>query len=103
MSPTTLQVRKKGSITLPVELRSKYGVDEGDIFTLIDLGDGSFLLTPRVSEVNRMGNRVAEMMSQYNLTEDDLIAALDKEREDYYREHYVDEPTRDDEANHFSR
>jgi bifunctional DNA-binding transcriptional regulator/antitoxin component of YhaV-PrlF toxin-antitoxin module len=103
MSPTTLQVRKKGSITLPVELRSKYGVDEGDIFTLIDLGDGSFLLTPRVSEVNRMGNRVAEMMSQYNLTEDDLIAALDEEREEYYREHYVDKPSRDDEANHFSR
>jgi bifunctional DNA-binding transcriptional regulator/antitoxin component of YhaV-PrlF toxin-antitoxin module len=98
MSPTTLQVRKKGSITLPVELRSKYGVDEGDIFTLIDLGDGSFLLTPRVSEVNRMGNRVAEMMSQYNLTEDDLIAALDEEREEYYREHYVDRPPRDEKA-----
>lgn len=97
MSPTTLQVRKKGSITLPVELRSKYGVDEGDIFTLIDLGDGSFLLTPRISEVNRIGNRVAEMMSQYNLTEDDLIAALDEEREEYYREHYVEKP-RDEKA-----
>ncbi|TLM98909.1 hypothetical protein FDZ73_22710 [bacterium] len=96
MSPTTLQVRKKGSITLPVELRSKYGVDEGDIFTLIDLGDGSFLLTPRVSEVNRIGNRVAEMMAKYNLTEDDLIAALDEEREDYYREHYVNKPPRDE-------
>lgn len=98
MSPTTLQVRKKGSITLPVELRSKYGVDEGDIFTLIDLGDGSFLLTPRVSEVNRIGNRVAETMAQYDLTEEQLIAALDDEREAYYREHYVDKPPRDEKA-----
>jgi len=96
MSPTTLQVRKKGSITLPVELRSKYGFNEGDIFTLIDLGDGSFLLTPRVSEVNRIGSRVAEMMEKYNLSEDDLIAALDEEREAYYREHYVDRPPRDE-------
>lgn len=96
MSPTILQVRKKGSITLPVELRSKYGVDEGDIFTLIDLGDGSFLLTPRVFEVNRIGNRVAEMMSQYDLTEEELIAALDEEREAYYREHYFDKPARDE-------
>lgn len=96
MSQTILQVRKKGSITLPVELRSKYGFNEGDVFTLIDLGDGSFLLTPRVSEVNRIGNRVAEMMAQYDLTEEELIAALDEEREAYYREHYVDKPARDE-------
>lgn len=98
MSQTTLQVRKKGSITLPIELRSKYGVDEGDIFTLIDLGDGSFLLTPRVSEVNRLGKRVAEAMAQYDLSEEELIAALDEEREAYYREHYVDRPPRDEKA-----
>lgn len=98
MSPTTLQVRKKGSITLPVELRSKYGVDEGDIFTLIDLGDGSFLLTPQISEVNRLGKRVAETIAQYDLTEEDLITALDEEREAYYREHFVDKPPRDEKA-----
>jgi bifunctional DNA-binding transcriptional regulator/antitoxin component of YhaV-PrlF toxin-antitoxin module len=38
----TIQIRKKGSITLPLESRHKYDLDEGDIFTLIDLGDGSF-------------------------------------------------------------
>jgi bifunctional DNA-binding transcriptional regulator/antitoxin component of YhaV-PrlF toxin-antitoxin module len=31
MSTNTIQVRKKGSITLPMDLRTKYGVDEGDI------------------------------------------------------------------------
>jgi len=98
MSSTILQVRKKGSITLPVELRVKYGVNEGDVLTLIDLGDGSFLLTPRISEVNLLGKRVAEMMAQYDLSEEDLIAALEEERETYYREHYVDKPSADEKA-----
>lgn len=36
---TTMQLRKKESLTLPVEIRAKYHLDEGDVFSLIDLGD----------------------------------------------------------------
>lgn len=48
MKTSTIQIRKKGNLTLPMKLRSKYGLGEGDVLTLIDLGDGSFLLTPRI-------------------------------------------------------
>jgi bifunctional DNA-binding transcriptional regulator/antitoxin component of YhaV-PrlF toxin-antitoxin module len=89
MAASTIQVRKKGSITLPMDLRAKYNVDEGDIFTLIDLGDGSFLLTPRISQVNRLGDRVAEILNAENVTLDDLLSTLDEERERYYQERYV--------------
>lgn len=54
MVTMTVQIRRKGVITLPVEMRRRYGLDEGDVFTLLDLGDGSFLLTPRVSQVGRL-------------------------------------------------
>ena len=89
MSATIIQIRKKGSLTLPVDLRNKYKLNEGDILTLIDLGDGSFLLTPRVSQVNRLGDRVAEAVADYNVSLDDLLSTLDEEREQYYREHYA--------------
>jgi bifunctional DNA-binding transcriptional regulator/antitoxin component of YhaV-PrlF toxin-antitoxin module len=89
MSSTTVQVRKKGSLTLPMELRNKYGVDEGDVFTLIDMGDGSFLLTPRISQVNRLGDRVAEILDADGIALDDLLTALDEERERYYQERYA--------------
>lgn len=85
----TIQIRKKGSLTLPVELRSKYELDEGDVFTIVDLGDGSFLLTPGVSKVNRLGDRVAEAVGEYNVSLDELLATLDDERETYYRERYA--------------
>jgi len=51
MATTTVQIRRKGLITLPAELRRQYNLTEGDALTLVDLGDGSFLLTPRVSQV----------------------------------------------------
>ncbi len=91
MSTNIVQIRKKGSLTLPINLRSKYGVDEGDVFTLIDLGDGSFLLTPNISQVNRLGDRVSEILNDEGASLDDLLSSLDEEREQYYQEHYAKE------------
>lgn len=89
MTTNTIQVRKKGSFTLPMDLRTKHGVDEGDVFTVIDMGDGSFLFTPRISQVIRLGDRVAEMLSAEGVSLYDLLNTLDDERERYYQEHYV--------------
>lgn len=91
MTATTIQVRKKGSFTLPMELRNKYGVGDGDVFTLIDMGGGSFLLTPRISQVNRLGDRVAEMLQEEGVTLDELLNSLDDERKRYYQERYARE------------
>ena len=32
-----IQVRNRGTITLPAELREKYNIDTGDILRLVDL------------------------------------------------------------------
>lgn len=89
MADKIVQIRKKGNLTLPIELRNKYGFNEGDILTVIDLGEGVILLTPRASQVNRLGNRVAEKLAEAGVSLDDLLQTLDEERERYYREHYV--------------
>jgi len=86
---TTIQIRSKGAVTIPVELRRKYGLDEGDIITLIDLGDGSFLLTPKVSKVDRLGDRVAQAMAKEGVSLDEILSALDDERARYYLERYA--------------
>ncbi len=85
----SIQIRGKGTLTLPIELRRKYRLFDGDIITLIDLGDGSFLLTPIVTQVDYKGNRVAEALAEAGVTEDDVLKALDEEREYYYQEHYA--------------
>lgn len=90
MSTTLLQLRRKGVITLPVELRRRYGLNEGDIFTLVDLGDGTFLLSPQVSQVARQGDRVSQIMAEEQVSLEEMLELLDQEREDYYRDQYVE-------------
>lgn len=86
---TTIQIRGKGAVTLPIELRRKYGLEEGDIITLIDLGEGSFLLTPKVTQVDRLGDRVAQAMAKEGVSLDEILVVLDEERERYYQERYA--------------
>jgi bifunctional DNA-binding transcriptional regulator/antitoxin component of YhaV-PrlF toxin-antitoxin module len=88
MSAVNIQLRRKGILTLPVSLRRKYNLDENDVFTLEDLGDGSFLLIPQISRVARLGDRVAEAMAEEEVSLEDMMKALDEERENYYRERY---------------
>lgn len=40
-----IQVRNRGVITLPMNIREKYRIKAGDTFRLVDL-DGVFVLTP---------------------------------------------------------
>jgi bifunctional DNA-binding transcriptional regulator/antitoxin component of YhaV-PrlF toxin-antitoxin module len=89
MSAVNIQLRRKGILTLPISLRRKYDLAENDVFTLEDLGNGSFLLIPQVSKVARLGDRVAEVMAEEGVSQEEMLEALDEEREDYYREHYV--------------
>ncbi len=86
---TTVQMRGKGTITFPAKLRSKYKLQEGEVFTIIDLGGGSFLLKPKVLEVDKLANRIAKRLKEENVTLDDLLQTLDEERKKYYQENYV--------------
>lgn len=86
---TTLQIRAKGRITLPASLRKKYGLKEGGVLTLIEIGDGTFMLAPKVSKVNQLADKVARKAKEANVTLEDLLTTLDEERERYYKEHYA--------------
>jgi bifunctional DNA-binding transcriptional regulator/antitoxin component of YhaV-PrlF toxin-antitoxin module len=89
MTTMTIQIRRRGVLTLPAELRRRYDIDEGDAFTLVDLGEGSFLLISQVSRVAHLGDQVARLMEEQGVTVEQILEALDEEREAYYREHYV--------------
>lgn len=83
----TVQVRKRGTLTLPAELREKYGIKPGDTFRLVDL-DGIFILTPMVPLVPELAREIERMREELGLSSEDLLAALREQREAYYREHY---------------
>ncbi len=89
MGKSIVQIRGKGSLTLPVELRRKYQLNDGDIYTLIDLGDGSFLLAPQTIAVDRLSDRVAAILAEDDISLEEVLQTLDEERQRYYQERYA--------------
>ena len=56
---------------------------------MIELGDGSFLLTPLITKVDRFGDRVARVMAEEEISLKEIMETLDEERERYYQERYA--------------
>jgi AbrB family looped-hinge helix DNA binding protein len=84
----TIQVRQRGTVTLPAELREKYGIQAGDSFRLVDM-DGVFVLTPMVSMVPELAREIDRMRLEAGLSTAELLATLREQRGRYYRETYA--------------
>jgi bifunctional DNA-binding transcriptional regulator/antitoxin component of YhaV-PrlF toxin-antitoxin module len=89
---TVIQVRDRGVITLPAELRTKYGIENGDIFRLVDL-DGVFVLTPMVPMVPELAREIEQARLEAGLSIEDLLHSLREQRQRYNQENYgTDKP-----------
>ena len=82
---TTVKIRRKGTITIPAKLRKEYKLEEGQTLTVIDLGKGAILLTPKVSQVDKLANQIAEKFKDESITLEDLLQALNEIRKTYNR------------------
>lgn len=79
---TTIQVRERGVITLPADLREKYKIDTGQIFRLVDL-DGIFVFVPMVPIVPELANEIERLRLEAGLSMEDLLVSLREQREKY--------------------
>jgi AbrB family looped-hinge helix DNA binding protein len=86
---STVQVRDRGVLTLPAELREKYGIRSGDTFRLVDL-DGIFVLTPMVPMVPELAREIERARIEAGLSTDDLLRTLREQREQYRPERHDD-------------
>jgi AbrB family looped-hinge helix DNA binding protein len=85
----TVQVRDRGVLTLPAELREKYGIRPGDILRLVDL-DGLFVLTPMAPIVPELAYEIERLRREAGLTTEDLLQTLREQRARYHAERYTE-------------
>jgi bifunctional DNA-binding transcriptional regulator/antitoxin component of YhaV-PrlF toxin-antitoxin module len=62
-----IQMRKKGSVTIPIELRKRYRIDEGD---------------PRQSVLPKLVAEIETLRQKNNITLEELIQGVSKERKE---------------------
>jgi bifunctional DNA-binding transcriptional regulator/antitoxin component of YhaV-PrlF toxin-antitoxin module len=92
MIETTLQVRKRGVVTFPSDLRERYGIREGDSFRLLDV-DGIFVLTPLTPMVPQLAREIERLRLEAGLSVEEFLNGLREQRARYTAEKYAkDQP-----------
>lgn len=85
MESRIVQVRGRGTLTLPASIRERYGISEGDPITLVDL-DGIVVLSPKIGVVPKLADEIARLREESGVPLEDLIAGVREERRRYYTE-----------------
>jgi len=71
-----VQVGRRGIITIPKELRDRNNIEEGNLLTLMDFGDGVLIMGPQRSRVDEIANKVARHLQDSGESLESLLATL---------------------------
>jgi AbrB family looped-hinge helix DNA binding protein len=82
MRAKTVQIRARGTVTLPARIRERYDLNEGDPLTLVDL-DGAILLTPRLSVIDKLTAEIEYLRTEAGLSLEELLAGVREQRAQY--------------------
>ena len=78
-----VQVVRRGIITLPKDLRDHNNIEEGDMLTLIDLGDGVVVMSPQRSRVDEIANKLAKEWQDSGESLESMLTTLREVRAEY--------------------
>ncbi len=87
MMTTTIQVRQRGSLTLPAKVRERYNIQAGDSFTLVDF-DGVLVLTPMSPLVPELAREIERARVEAGLSVEEMLIDLRRQRERYTSEKF---------------
>lgn len=83
----TIQVRQRGQVTIPGQLREALSIKDGDTLTVIQVG-ANFFVSPKPLRTPELSNRIADIMEQEGVTLADLLEDLPAIREEIFHERY---------------
>jgi len=85
--PRTTRVRIRGQITIPQDIREEMNLDEQATVSIFRVGK-VLLMTPKRLERASLAKRVEREMKREEVTLEDLLADLRRQRKRYLEEAY---------------
>lgn len=82
-----IQVRQRGQLTLPSKLRELMNIDDGDVLTLVSVGE-TLVLIPKPLRTPQLTEQLASLMEDAGVTLADMLADLPRIREELSAERY---------------
>jgi AbrB family looped-hinge helix DNA binding protein len=83
----TAEVKSRGQLTIPKKVRVMSHLEEGQIVSIIPVGD-SVIITPRRLELDEARREIKRILKGTGISPEELLAGLKEEREKLYRETY---------------
>lgn len=75
MSNNSLEVRDRGQVTLPKQLRDSLHLEKGDALRGVQVGD-AIVLIPQRMELDKLRRQIRRLMKQHGITAHELLKDL---------------------------
>ena len=87
MKTFTAEIKSRGQLTIPKKIRVMSHLEEGQIVSIIPVGD-SVIIDPKRLELDDARREIKRMLKETGVSLDDLLAGLKEEREKVYLDTY---------------
>lgn len=81
------RVQKKGQVTIPIEIRDRLGIQEGDLVAFVETEEG-VLITRQEVVAMKLLNQIGHALKEKGVDLDELIESGRDMRADFIREKY---------------
>jgi AbrB family looped-hinge helix DNA binding protein len=83
----TAEIKSRGQLTIPKKIRVMSRLEEGQIVSIIPVGD-SVIITPKRLELDEARREMKKILKASGVSLEDLLAGVKEEREKLYQETY---------------
>ena len=87
MKTFTAEIKSRGQLTIPKKIRVMSHLEEGQIVSIIPVGD-SVIIVPKRLELDDARREIKRILKETGASLDDLVAGLKEEREKLYQNTY---------------
>jgi len=81
------EIRARGQLTLPKKIREMSNLEEGQVVSVIPVGD-TVIITPKRLELDEARRQIRRILKKSGLSLEDVLAGLKEERKTLYEETY---------------
>ena len=81
------EIKSRGQLTIPKNIREKNHLEEGQMVSIIPVGD-SIIITPKRLDLEEARREIRKILKTSDLSIDEIIEGLKEERESLYEETY---------------
>ena len=81
------EIKARGQLTIPKKIREMRHFEEGQVVTIIPIGD-ALIVSPKRLELDEARREIRKVLKAANMTVEELLEDLKGDREGLYQETY---------------